>query len=77
MVCNQITQYIGTTGMAKKFILNMTYRAFYSTKTALIKVKDAILRAIDNQRVTGLILLDLSAVFNRVSHSLLLNRLRH
>ena len=61
--------------MAKNFPL--AYRASHSTETALIKVKDDILRVIDNQRVTCLILLDLSAAFNTVSHPLLLNRLRH
>ena len=53
--------------MAKKF--QSAYRAFHSTETALIKVKDDILRAIDNQRVTCLILFDLSATFNTVMHS--------
>ena len=75
IVCNQITQYTGTTGMAEKF--QSAYRAFHSTETALIKVKDDILRAIDNQRITCLILLDLSAAFDTVSHPLLLNRLKH
>ena len=75
MVCNQITQYTGTTGMVKKF--QLAYRAFHSTETVLIKVKDDILRAIDNQTVTCLILLDLSAAFDTVSHPLLLYRLRH
>ena len=75
MVCNQITQYTGTTGMAEKF--QLAYRAFHSTETALIKVKDDILRAIDNQRIICLILLDLSAAFNTVSHPLLPNRLKH
>ena len=75
IVCNQITHYTGTTGMAEKF--QSAYRAFHSTETALIKVKDDILRAIDNQRITCLILLDLSAAFDTVSHPLLLNRLKH
>ena len=74
-MCNQITQYTGTTGMAVNF--QLAYRASHSTETALIKVKDGILRAIDNQKVTCLILLDLSAAFDTVSHPLLLNRLRH
>ena len=55
----------------------MAYRAFHSTETALIKAKDDILRAIDNQRITCLILLDLSAAFDTVSDPLLLNRLKH
>ena len=61
--------------MAEKF--QLPYRTFHSTETALIKVKDDILRAIDNQRITCLILLDLSAAFDTVSHPLLLNRLEH
>ena len=61
--------------MAEKF--QLAYRAFHSTETALIKVKDDILRAIDNQRITCLILLGLSAAFDTVSHPLLLNRLKH
>ena len=75
VMCNQITHYTGTTGMAEKF--QSAYRAFHSTETALIKVKDDILRAIDNQRITCLILLDLSVAFDTVSHHLLLNRLKH
>ena len=45
--------------------------------TALIKVKNDILRAADNQRVTCLIILNLSVAFDTVSHPLLLNRLQH
>ena len=74
-MCNQITQYTGTAGKAEKF--QLAYSAFHSTETALIKVKDDILRAIDNQRITCLILLDLSAAFDTVSHQLLINRLKH
>ena len=74
-VCNRITQYVGTTGMAEKF--QSVYKASHSTETSLIKVKDDILRAADNQRVTCLILLDLSVAFDTVSHPLLLNRLQH
>ena len=46
-VYNQIAQYVGTTGMAEKF--QSAYKALHSTETALIKVKDDILRATDNQ----------------------------
>ena len=61
--------------MAEKF--QSAHRAFHSTETALIKVKDDMLRAMDNQRITCLILLDLSAAFDTFSHHLLLNRLKH
>ena len=65
-VCNQITQYVGTTRMAEKF--QSMYKASHSTETALIKVKDDILRGADNQRVTCLILLNVSVAFDTVSH---------
>ena len=66
--CNQITQYVGTNRIAV---------ASHSTETALIKVKDDILRATDNQRVMCLILPNLSVDYDTVSHPLLLNRLQH
>ena len=74
-VCNQITKYVGTTRMAEKF--QSMSKASHSTETALIKVKDDILRATNNQSVTCLILLNLSVAFDTVSHPLLLNRLQH
>ena len=51
------------------------YRKFHSTETALLKVKTDIIKAMDNQDITCLILLDLSAAFNTIDHTTLLNRL--
>ena len=51
------------------------YRRFHSTETALLKVKMDIIKAIDNQEITCLVLLDLSAAFDTIDHSILLNRL--
>ena len=51
------------------------YRAFHSTETALVKVQDDIMCSIDNGHVAMLVLLDLSAAFDTVSHELLLQRL--
>ena len=63
-VCNQITQYVETTRMAEKF--QPIDKASHTTETALIKVKDDILRAADNHRVTCLILFNLSVAFDTV-----------
>ena len=51
------------------------YREHHSTETALLRVKNDILLNMNQQRVTLLVLLDLSAAFDTVDHTILLNRL--
>ena len=51
------------------------YRVGHSTESALLKVKSDLLHEMDNQEVTCLVLLDLSAAFDTVDHDLLLNQL--
>ena len=46
------------------------YRVGYSTESALLKVKSDLLHQMDNQEVTCLALLDLTAVFDTVDHGL-------
>ena len=46
-------------------------------ETALLKIKADILEDIDNQCVTEILLLDLSAAFNTVSEDILINCLHH
>ena len=50
------------------------YHSHHSTETPLLKVKADILRAMDNQEVIWLVLLNLSAVFDTVSHDTLIAR---
>ena len=57
--------------------LQSAYRAGHSTETALVKVQNDILTAIDNHQVTIMLLLDLSAAFDTVNHSILINRLEN
>ena len=61
------------TGMTK--LLQSVYKTNQYMEMALLKIKTDFLDAIDRKEVIGLVLLDLSAVFDMVSHRLLLNRL--
>ena len=49
---------------------------FHSTETALLKIHNDIICNMDNGKVTALTLLDLSAAFDTIDHSTLLERLR-
>ena len=49
------------------------FRKFHSTETALLKVQNDILLRMGNKEVTLLVLLDLSAAFDTIEHSILLN----
>ena len=51
------------------------YRAFHSTETALLQVHSDILQALDRKETVFLVLLDLSAAFDTVDHSILLTTL--
>ena len=53
----------------------MAYREGHSTETALLRVHNDLLIAIDKQKVSILVLLDLPAAFDTVNHSVLLERL--
>ena len=56
--------------------LQSAYRQNSSTETALIKVKNDVLPNMDEGHVTLLVLLDLSAAFDKVDHGVLLQRLQ-
>ena len=51
------------------------YREFHSTETALVKVREDILKAIDNKEILCSVLLDLSAAFDVIDHHKLVARM--
>ena len=55
--------------------LQSAYRKHHSTETALIKIQSDVLQALDSGRVAALVLLDLSAAFDTIDHSILIERL--
>ena len=73
LVKNRLTDHL-----TKNLLLNpyqSAYTKFHSTETTLLSVHDFIIRAMSKQQVTGLCLLDLSAAFDTIDHSILLHRL--
>ena len=73
IVADQIISHIDQHNLMEE--KQSAYRKFHSTETALLKVKTDIIKAMDNQEITYLILLDLLAAFNTIYHTILLNRL--
>ena len=55
--------------------LQSAYTRFHSVETALVKVQNDIMLAVDNKRAILLVLLDLSAAFDTIDHDILLHRL--
>ena len=70
---DQLMQHAVDQGLDCKF--QSAYKKHHSTETALLKVKNDLLMNMDNQHVTLLVLLDLSAAFDTVSHDILFDRL--
>ena len=52
------------------------FSKYHSTETALLKVQNDILMSMDNKAVKLLVLLDLTAAFDTIEHSILLNILQ-
>ena len=60
----QINPFLNNTNLYLKH--NSGYKSHHSTETLLMKINDDIIKAIDNQKITLLILLGLSAAFDTV-----------
>ena len=72
-VFNQIHDHLTAHKLYPK--AQSSYRQYHSTETALLRAKNDILMNMNKQHVTLLVLLDLSAAFDTVDHTILLNRL--
>ena len=55
--------------------LQSAYTPNHSTETAIVKVTNDILRALDKRQCVVLVLLDLSAAFDTIDHEVFLKRL--
>ena len=71
----QIMPYLERSNLYAKY--NSAYRKFHSTETLLLKINSDILNNMDRQRVTIVVLLDLSAAFDTVDHNKLQDTLKY
>ena len=74
-VAKQLNSYLSFNAHYEAF--QSAYRPHHSTETALLRVQNDILSRMDNKEVTLLVLLDLSAAFDTVDHTILLDRLKN
>ena len=73
VVKNRLTQHLSSNNLLNKF--QSAYTKHHSTESTLLAVHDHIIKAMSQQQVTALCLLDLSAAFDTIDHSILLHRL--
>ena len=73
-VASQLMEHMTVNNLHLMF--QSAYKKNHSTESALLKVKNDILMNMDEQKVTLLVLLDLSSAFDTVDHQVLLERLR-
>ena len=69
----QTLNYLTKNNLLARF--KSAYRQFHSTETALLRVYNDILQAIDEGQEVVLVLLDLSSAFDTTDHKVLLDRL--
>ena len=75
VVASRIQSHLSANSLSSSF--QSAYRIFHSTETTLLKIHNDLILAMDRGEVTSLILLDLSAAFDTVDHSILLTRLQN
>ena len=57
--------------------LQSAYKKYHSTETALVKVQSDIAEALNSGSMVVLLMTDLSAAFDTLEHSTLLDRFQH
>jgi hypothetical protein len=75
VVLHQLNEHLETNDLMN--IHQSAYRASHSTETALLRIVNDVLLSLDQNKVSLLLLLDLSAAFDTLDHQILLSSLEH
>ena len=69
VVAKQLNEFISREGLLN--VNQSAYKSSHSTETALLKIQNDIAFSMDSGKAVALTLLDLSAAFDTIDHSLL------
>lgn len=75
IVARQVTEYMETYSLLDP--LQSGFKKMHSTTTALLKITDDIMKAMDQKKLTILVLIDFHAAFNSVDFDILLTKLKY
>ena len=75
LVASRIDMYLSINNLLNPF--QSAYRTGYSTESVLVRLHNDVITAHENGRLSVIAFLDLSAAFDTVDHTLLLERLEH
>ena len=73
VIHNRLNQHLASFHSLSPF--QSAYRKLHSTETALLRIYNDLLVSISQQKLSALVLLDLSAAFDTIDHNILLTRL--
>ena len=73
VIYSRLSAHLGSFPSLSPF--QSAYRPFHSTESALLRIQNDLLLAMDQQKLSALVLLDLSAAFDTFDHDILLTRL--
>ncbi len=72
---SRLTEHMNNNNLTEKF--QSAYKPLHLTESALLRVKNDFIAAIDNHKAVLLVMLDLSAAFDTIDHTIFIHRLKH